>query len=494
MGQETTGSGTVSTKAQRAGGIGLATKLFYGIGSTAYGVKETGFRTLLLLFYNQVLGLPVGLVAMAIAIAMVVDAVIDPVIGQISDTWHSKWGRRHPFMYVSAIPTAIAFILLWNPPGHLSQSGLLIYLIVISIVVRVSITIYEIPSSALSAELSNNYDERTSLQAWRYLFFFFGGQLMSILMFRVFLRPDATHSVGQLNPAGYAKFGWVAGAVILLSILLSAIGTHRNIPYLHQPPAGPKRSLWAVLKEMYETWSNRSFLMVTLGGVFKSTALGVSGGLGLYFSTYFWELKASQIGFLVIDGMIGAYLAFQLVGPLTRRFGKRNTAVALLLGGIVISSAPVVLRLMGLFFANHSPYLVPFLFVQGSVFAAIGIGAQMTTSAMVADVVEDSELATGRRSEGLLFSAASMVQKAVTGVGALGAGLILSIVHFPEHAKPGHVDPVVLRNLALVYVPALAILFILSGLFTGLYRIDRNKHEQNLRLLEGHTEPDPIVP
>lgn len=474
--------------------LSLSTKVLYGLGSAAYGVKENGFRTLLLLYYNQVLGLPVGLVATAILIALVVDAIVDPVIGQVSDTWRSRFGRRHPFMYVSAIPTAVSFILLWNPPHGLGSSDLLIYLVVTSVLVRVSITIYEIPSSALSAELSHNYDERTSLQAWRYLFFFFGGQAMSILMFRVFLQPDQAHPVGQLNPAGYEKFGWVAGAVILFSILFSALGTHRNIPDLPQPPMRARRSLWAVLKEMFETWSNRSFLMVTVGGIFKSTGLGISGGLGVYFSTYFWELTSSQIAFLVIDGVVGAYLAFQLMGPITRRFGKRNTAVALLIGGIFVSSAPIVLRLMGVFFANHSPYLVPFLFVQGAIFAAIGIGAQIATSAMVADVVEESQLNTGRRSEGLLFSAASMMQKAVTGVGALGAGLILSFVNFPEHAKPGHVDPEILRNLAIVYIPVMAILFILSGGFTALYRIDRQKHEENLRLLDNPNEPDPVVP
>src|SRR5690348_3048517 len=75
--------------------LSLSTKVLYGVGSTAYGVKENGFRTLLLLYYNQVLGLPVGLVATAILIALVIDGIVDPLIGQLSDTWHSRFGRRH---------------------------------------------------------------------------------------------------------------------------------------------------------------------------------------------------------------------------------------------------------------------------------------------------------------------------------------------------------------------------------------------------------------
>src|ERR1019366_4533764 len=137
-------------------GVALRTKLFYGAGSTAYGVKENGFRSLLLIFYNQVLGLPVGLVAIAIMVALICDAFLDPMIGQISDMWRSRWGRRHPFMYAAAIPTAISFVALWNPPHGLSQAELLGYLIVTAIFVRAFITMYEIPSSALASELTRD--------------------------------------------------------------------------------------------------------------------------------------------------------------------------------------------------------------------------------------------------------------------------------------------------------------------------------------------------
>jgi Na+/melibiose symporter-like transporter len=471
--------------------ISLTTKLFYGAGSTAYGVKENGFRSLLLIFYNQVLGLPVGLVAGAITIALVIDAFLDPVIGQVSDMWRSRWGRRHPFMYAAAVPTAASFMALWNPPPGWSQTALLGYLIVCAVLVRAFITVYEIPSSALASELTGDYDERTALMSWRNLFFFGGGQLMTILMFSVFLQPTPRFPVGQLNPEGYARFGWVAGVVILASILVSAVGTHRHIPNLRKPPPGVDRSAFAVLKEMATTWSNRSFLMITAAGLFKSMALGISGALSVYFSTYFWQLTSSQIAFLVLDALVGAVLAFYLTTPICKRFGKRPTTVFLLVFGVAFSSAPMALRLLGWFFPNHSPLLVPFLFVHGAIFASLGIGATIATSSMIADVVEDSELKTGRRSEGLLFSASSMIQKCVSGVGVLGSGIILSVIHFPLRAKPGHVDPAILQHLALVYIPVLGTLFLLSGAFTAAFRIDRRKHEENLLELARPQEPLP---
>ena len=98
----------------------LSTKLFYGLGSVAFGVKDNGFAFFLLLYYNQVLGLPEALVGLGILIALMVDAVVDPVIGYLSDHLRSRWGRRHPFMYAAAIPVGVSYYLLWSPPAQLS--------------------------------------------------------------------------------------------------------------------------------------------------------------------------------------------------------------------------------------------------------------------------------------------------------------------------------------------------------------------------------------
>src|SRR5579872_2207687 len=134
------------------------TKLFYGFGSVAYGVKDHGFTQLLLFYYNQVVGLPARTVGTAILLVLFIDAFADPIVGQISDNLRTRWGRRHPFMYASALPVAVAYFFLWNPP-HLPRGGLFFYLVGIIIVVRTFITMYEIPSSALVAELTPDYNQ-----------------------------------------------------------------------------------------------------------------------------------------------------------------------------------------------------------------------------------------------------------------------------------------------------------------------------------------------
>ncbi|HMP62507.1 MAG TPA: MFS transporter, partial [Phenylobacterium sp.] len=145
--------------------LSLPTKLFYGFGTVAFGVKDQGFSYLLLIFYNQVIGMPAHTVGLVIMIAMIFDAISDPLIGQMSDNWRSKWGRRHPFMYAAAIPVAITYGLLWNPP-ELSETGLFFYLLGVAVLIRTFITLYEIPSTALAAELTTDYDERTKVLSY----------------------------------------------------------------------------------------------------------------------------------------------------------------------------------------------------------------------------------------------------------------------------------------------------------------------------------------
>src|SRR5436190_14657058 len=141
-------------------------KALFGMGSAAFGVKDGGFNTFLLIFYSQIVGLPARWVGLAILIATVVDAVSDPFIGAVSDRWRSPNGRRHPFMFATAIPTAVLFFLLWNPPAW-SEQATFFYLLSISIMLRIAIACYEIPSAALIPELTRDYDERTSILAHR---------------------------------------------------------------------------------------------------------------------------------------------------------------------------------------------------------------------------------------------------------------------------------------------------------------------------------------
>jgi Na+/melibiose symporter-like transporter len=462
--------------------LGFAIKTFYGVGSVAFGVESVALGSLLLLFFNQVVGLPAPWVGAAIMIALVFDAIFDPIVGQWSDHFRSRLGRRHPFMYASALPLAIAFYFLWNPPHGWSKGAMFAYLIVLLISVRLLVSLYEIPSSALAPELTPDYDERTSLLSYRFFFGMIGGTAMAILAFRVFLRQDATHTLGVLDRLGYARWGLVASIVMFITILITCVGTQGRGIDIKTPPrvAG---SFSGNIREIMTTLSNRSFLSLMIAGIISAIASGISSGLGLYITTYFWELTSKEISYLVAFGFFSALLGVTLAPMVSKWMGKKRAMITLFAISLVASVIPIPLKLIGLMPPAHSFALIAALVVDGVVRDTLGIMGFIIVSSMMADVVEDIAVHTGQRSEGLLFAANGLLQKVVSGGGTFVSGLLLSYVHFPQNAVQGHVDPLILRHLVLIYVPITAACSAIAIAVLGFYRIDRASHLHNLEQL-----------
>ncbi len=473
------GPGSVPRRAR----VPLRTRILYGTGSVAFGVKDNGFAFFLLLYYNQVLGLSSAAAGAALMVALVWDAVSDPLVGYVSDHWHSRWGRRHPFMYVSALPFAVGFYLLWSPPAGLGQQALFLYLLVGAVFVRTALTFYEVPSSSLVPELTDDYDERTSLLSFRFFFGWYGGLTMAALAYGVFLSATPEQPNGVLNASGYRQYGLVGGAAILVSVLTSALGTHRYIPGLKTPPAPRPFSIPRVFHELRQTLSNRSFLALFCAALFFSTGIGVTAALGIYLNTYFWELSAPQIASIVYFQFASALIAALLTPWVARRFDKKRTALWLALFAVVFGAAPVVLRLIGWFPPNGSPWLLPILRVHQMIEVTVFIMMSIALTSMTADIAEENELRHRRREEGLFFAARNLAQKATTGIGAFLAGAALAAIDFPDGATPGAVESDVIFRLGLVLGPGLALLYGTSVVFIARYRITRRDHEQNLERL-----------
>jgi len=460
----------------------VRTKLLYGFGSVAFGVKDQGFSYFLLFFYNQVIGLPALTASGAIAVALACDAFADILIGEFSDNLRTRWGRRHPLMYFSAIPLALAYWFLWNPPRW-PQEKLFWYLVASAVLVRTLVSFYEVPSSALLAELTHDYDERTSMFGYRYFFGWTGGLSMTMLGFGVFFHASPRFPQGQLNPANYPAYALTACVVMVVAIFVSALGTQKFVRYFSAPP-DRKPTLWGILREMWDSMKNRSFLVVTLTALFGSAAAGVVTNLNFYFSTFFWELTAREIFLLTVVLVPGPLAAMFLAPFLGKRFGKREAALGLWAVSMVVNWAPISLRLFNLFPENHSPSLVPTLMVFGLFGNILAVTCSIIVSSMLADVVEDSQLRTGRRAEGLFFAANSFVAKSVSGLGGLFGGVILAFVKFPARASLGHIDPSVIRNLALVYVPTVVCMYLLAMGTVAFYSITRSSHEDALAELK----------
>jgi Na+/melibiose symporter-like transporter len=153
----------------------------------------------------------------------------------------------------------------------------------------------------------------------------------------------------------------------------------------------------------------------------------------------------------------------------------------------------MALRLLGVLPGNDWPGLMPLLFVETLIAATMGLMWMIIVTSMLADVVEDNAVRTGRRSEGLFFAANSILAKSVTGVGTLGAGLMLTAVNFPRHAGPGQVSQEMIHALGLIYLPAALVLSALALASLVFFRIDQAKHEENLSLLRSGALADETI-
>ena len=466
--------------------LSLGVKAAYGFGSVAYGVKNNGFDYFLLLFYSQVIGLDARLVGTAITVALVFDALSDPIVGYWSDNFRSKLGRRHPFMYAAALPVALSYFLLWNPPADWSESALFWYLMVLAVFIRTFITLYETPNAALSPELTEDYHERSSLLSFRYYFGWTGGNCMTVMMF-FFIFPamaSETFTDGRFNPASYEILGIVGSVLIFTSVLVSAIGTHGQIPYLKQPP--PKRALTikGVFKEIFETLANRWFISLFGAALLGAIATGLAAALAFYFYTYFWEFSSVETGIITMGVFFAAVIGFVLAPNVTRRFGKRNGAMGIGLVAFLGAPLPVFLRLIGVLPENGEPFVFWFVFITGVLDVGLIICFQILFASMTADLVEQAELKTGRRSEGVFFSSVTFVRKTVQGIGLMAASVVLALAEFPSGADVSQVSDEAIWRLGAYYVPTILSLWLgMIAVISG-YKLNEEVHQDNLKQLQ----------
>ena len=473
---------TAATDAGRAPPLGLGAKVLYAVGGAAANLKHRAISSFLVIFYNQVIGLPPQLVGGVLMVALVFDAILDPLVGQISDNLRSRWGRRHPFMLLSAAPYAIAFFLLWNPPEGWSDGALAIYLAICLFSVRFFDTFFEVPHQALAPELVKGYDERTNLIALRQIFVLFGGAGMMVMALQFFLKENADGTGGVLARDGYFLYSMVGALIIFAAIILSTVGTAHRIPYLSAPP-DRKITFRGMFAEVVATLNNRAFIVVSLSGLFVAVAAGAQSGLDMYFGIYFWGLSQSQLAVLATMSLTGGLTGVALAPVLGRTFGKKIGVLLASTTGLVVNVTPMSLRLVGIGPENETTALALLLYCQEFTHATLAAASGILTASLIADVVEDAQVRTGRRSEGLLLSANTLVRKMVSGAGVFTATTILAFSQFPDDAKRGQVPEAVLTKLGLAYIPTMVGLYSIAILFLLAYNIDRRKHDANLETL-----------
>ena len=460
----------------------------FAAGQIPEGVQSTSFGFFLLFFYNQVLGLSGFMTSLAIVVALLVDAISDPVIGSWSDSLRSRWGRRHPFMYAGAIPFAISFYLLFAPPAGMTELQTFAWLVVFSVLTRTTQSVYSIPHSSLTAELSPDYQERTLLSSLRSLLQSMGNLMVFLIGFQIFFDATPEYPVGQLNPDAYPNFSLFFSVIIFFGVALTASGTHSYIPHLPKANEDSRGfSLIRVVREALMAFSFRSFKSVVLTAVLFGMTMGMVSALSIYLGTLYFQFSLELIGLSFPASIAGSFIGAALATPLGRLFDEKKTLLIIgLMWFGLWNTLPIILSLLDLFLKPGDPMLF-YLVMTANAISAMGIGLlSVMIGSMIADITDQHEERFGSRNEGIYFAASSFATKAISGAGVVISGVVIDLAGIQRNATVETIDEDSLDTLAFAMGPGVLLMIGCTVLAAVFYDLSKAEHSRIRRSLGTH--------
>jgi GPH family glycoside/pentoside/hexuronide:cation symporter len=402
--------------------VPVRVKVLYGVGAIAESVKFFAFGLFLLFFYTSVLGLPGTLVGVAAAIGLAWDAFIDPLMGHWSDRALFRFGRRHTFMLVGSMLAGVTFFAIFSPPDGAGVALLFAWLIGTNLALRTTISAFTVPYYALGAELTSDYQGRTSVAAYRAGFALSGTLLAAVASFQLFF-PTAGGSDSKFQAANYAWMGLAFGAAIALAGLTATLGTLGERGRLRS--AAPEQRL-GLVEGMRIAMSSRAFLALVVSASLFFLASVINASLAIHYLTYYARMADSaSISLFQLAFYTGALCGIGAWVRASRRVDKHR----LYLAGILITASLMFAayalvgegRLFGV--GNVAPL------VAGNALAGFFASALwVLPPSMVADIADEDQLRTGMRREATFYGMHSMGQQLAAGVALVVTGVALDRV------------------------------------------------------------------
>ncbi|WP_287128983.1 MFS transporter [Candidatus Cyanaurora vandensis] len=439
--------------------LSLAQKLAYGAGDLGPAITANILIFFLLPFLTDVAGLAAGVAGSILALGKIWDAINDPLVGVLSDRTKSRWGRRRPWILFGAIPFGLTFLAQWYVPFPGDTTALFIYYLVVSILFNSFYTAVNLPYTALTPELTQDYDERTSLTNFRFAFSI-GGSLVSGVLHPLI--------VAQFpgNPAlGYLVSGALWSVLAVLPLFWCFLGTTER--YQSDQEQIPLKA------QIQIALSNRPYLFVI--GIYLCSwiAVQLTATIIPYYITYWMRLSNDWIAGVILAVQGTAFVMLFVWNWVSQRLGKQ--AVYLLGMGVWIVAQ------VGL--VNLQPGQTTLMLVF-AVLAGVGVAtAYLIPWAMIPDVIEWDELATGQRREGVFYAFMVLLQKMGLALALFLTGQALDLTGFVSGVD--NVQPeAALLTLRFIIGPVPTVALVLGMVLTWFYPITRERHQQVLQQLD----------
>ena len=379
----------------------------------------------------------------------------------------------------------ITFYALFNPVIELNDDNTFYYVLVLALLIRTGTTLFEVPSTALLPDLETDYDRRNRWLALRHFFGWTGGNGIHMINFMFWVG-----AYGVASQTGYGIYGIAGALLIAAAILVSSFGTQKVAAALPKP-SEPFRflAIKREIKQIFQSVKNKNFAALFFFGLTVGIAVGLGTALYLYNTTYFFGFSGKQISVTAIGVLISPVIAYWAAPYLGKLFGKKRAAIYAILVNIMLYPMPYILLLTGNWpeLGSWTSLYIYSGFIVMEVICGI-IGGVLLDS-MMADVVEDSELKTARRSEGLFYAARGFAAKAISAGGIIGAGSIVSIVGLDGITSVDDVTQEIRMNLATLFLPIYCGLYLLGLVIVSKYRITREDHDAHLAQLNARKAP-----
>ena len=414
---------TITLKSDRAKmPLPISVKLAYGTGDLGPAMVSMIKGFFLLNFLINVAGLGPARAGLVLLVSKFWDAINDPLVGTLTDRTNTRWGRRRPWLLFGSIPFGLAFFLHFLVPP-LSETGLFFYYVVISILLDAGFTAVNVPYAALTPELSEDAQDRTDLNMYRFSFSVLGG-LVAAVMYNTIVNTV----YADAPRLGNAVQGVIIAVIIVLSNVIVFIYTNGRdsnkpteaedqIPYLEGVKISLRSRPFLYVATIYMlTWIAIQFVQSLILFFFRDWVGGDPGG---QFTLVLFGLQFSIFFFILVWGF------------LSRKLGRKN---------VFYLGIPVwILVQVGLFFVRPGQInLVLILSILAGVGVSLGF---LIPWSLMPDVIDHDELETGQRREGVFYGFFVFLQKSGIALGLFVQGVVLEWAGYIE-IQPGQPLPV----------------------------------------------------
>jgi GPH family glycoside/pentoside/hexuronide:cation symporter len=359
----------------------------------------------LMFFLVNHLGMKPALAGIILFITRLYDVICDPLIGHLSDNSRSRWGRRRPWMFVGAFLSGIGAIFAFNVPNFGSENGTAFYELVVLLIYFTGFTLFYVPFMAMPAEMTDDYNERTSIMSYRVGYSFAAGIIIAAGM------PALIARLGG-DRAAYETSAIIAGILITVSMLMTVLFTRnaRTLPLMRNDHYSTREYFVSMLR-------NRPFLSLAALKFIVFLSTGISGAASLFFMTY--VLKRGELGLAFLT--FTTNIAGLCVLPLWIKFSYGRDKRWFWLAALLVTAA----LLMSWNFAGPAESNVVFG-LRAFLLGAFGAGGLVMGFSILPDTIEYDRITTGLDRAGLYAGMLGFIEKNAAAVGPLITGFIFS--------------------------------------------------------------------